>query len=568
MFRITSLALLVSLSLVPVTVLAALDRVGDFALLDEQGEFHQLSRYRHREALALLAYDADCAAMSAVLDSFGRLKDEFAEQGIDFLLLDTRNLQREALRDLNLPLPILQDDLQLVASALGVVANGDVLLLNPERLSVFFKGPIADESLAAFEDALAGVVAGSVADTISTASASNTGCAISYSQRDAQLQSPPDFAADVAPIVLENCVVCHRQGGVGPFAMDSYIMLLGWSPMIREVILNRRMPPMQTDPHYIASDSARNLSAEERQTLVNWIDAGAPRGDGESDPLEEYIPRDESGWALGEPDYIVQGPEHAIPAIGVLDYYYSNVDLPFGEDRWLRAVQYRAGDTSVLHHLMTFVTQPGEDFWGPERNETSASRRFVAGYLPGTLNVTEYGPDVGVKIPAGHGLSMQFHYVTNGQSTVDQTEVGLYFAEQPPAREQLVQAVGTRFVLPPNVPEFPQQASHVFQQDVVLTGLRARMNYRGKKMKFVAEYPDGNSGTLLSVPAYNYGWQPHYVLNTPTPLPAGTRVQVIGALDNSESNPTNPDPSLEIKYGLNSWEEMFTGYFTYHPVLD
>ena len=163
---------------------------------------------------------------------------------------------------------------------------------------------------------------------------------------------------------------------------------------------------------------------------------------------------------------------------------------------------------------------------------------------------------------------MQFHYVTNGQSTVDQTEIGLYFSEQPPAREQLVQAVGTRFVLPPEVADFPQQASHLFEDDVVLTGLRARMNYRGKKMKFVAQYPDGSSETLLSVPAYNYGWQPHYVLNTPRQLPAGTRVQVIGALDNSASNPTNPDPTLEIKYGLNSWEEMFTGYFTYHPAMD
>jgi mono/diheme cytochrome c family protein len=565
MLKTVSLISLLGFLVFPLATQGALDRVGDFALLDERGEFHQLSRYRHRDALALLAYDGSCAAMPQTLASFAALQAQFTERGIDFLLLDTQGLSRDALAGLALPLPVLQDELQLVSASLGVVAAGDVLLLNPERLSVFYRGAIAGEYEAEFENALAAVATGAIADTIVTGS---TGCEISYARRESQLQTPPDYVTDVAPVVLENCVACHRQGGVGPFAMDSYIMLLGWSPMIREVILNRRMPPMQIDPHHIESDSARNLSAEERQTLLHWIDAGAPRGEGASDPLEDFRPDTESDWQLGEPDFIVRGPEHAIPPTGVLDYYYSNVDLPFTEERWLRAVQYRAGDASVLHHLMTFVTAPGEDFWGSERNQTSSSRRFVAGYLPGTANVTEYPPDVGVRIPAGHGLSMQFHYVTNGQSTVDQTQIGLYFSEQAPAREQWVQAVGTRFVLPPEIADFPQQASHVFEEAVVLTGLRARMNYRGKKMKFVAQYPDGNSETLLSVPAYNYGWQPHYVLNTPRQLPAGTRVQVIGALDNSESNPTNPDPGLEIKYGLNSWEEMFTGYFTYHPAMD
>lgn len=551
--------------LLPASAFGALDRVGDFALLDERGEFHQLSRYRHRDALAVLAYDGGCAAMPQTLERFADLQAQFLGQGIEFLLLDTQGLSRQALAGLALPLPVLQDELQLVSAALDVKAAGDVLLLNPERLSVFFRGAIDGEFEAEFEKALTGVTNQAISDTIVTRSGE---CEVIYAQRERHLQSPPDYASEVAPVVLENCVACHRQGGVGPFAMDSYIMLLGWSPMIREVILNRRMPPMQTDPHYIGSESARNLSAEERQILVHWIDAGAPQGETDSDPLEDYVPPAETGWELGEPDYIVRTPEHAIPPTGVLDYYYSKVELPFAEDRWLRAVQYRAGDASVLHHLMTFITEPGEDFWGPERNETSSSRRFVAGYLPGTINLTEYPPGVGVRIPAGHSLSMQFHYVTNGQSTVDQTEIGLYFSEQAPAREQMVQAVGTRFVLPPEVADFPQQASHVFEEEVVLTGLRARMNYRGKKMKFVAEYPDGSSETLLSVPAYNYGWQPHYVLDTSRHLPAGTRVQVIGALDNSESNPTNPDPTLEIKYGLNSWEEMFTGYFTYHPAMD
>ena len=213
---------------------------------------------------------------------------------------------------------------------------------------------------------------------------------------------------------------------------------------------------------------------------------------------------------------------------------------------------------------MTFVTEPEEDFWGPERNELSVSRRFVAGYAPGKSNVFEFPEGTGVFIPEGHGLSMQFHYVTNGQRTTDVTQVGLYFSEEEGLQEQLVQAVSSRFTLPPNVYNHEMHAEHVFEEKVVITGVRARMNYRGKKMKFAIEETDGEMREIFSVPAYNYGWQPHYILEQPEVIPAGTKVHVIGAFDNSISNPTNPDPEKELTFGLNSWDEMFTGYFTYY----
>ena len=98
---------------------------------------------------------------------------------------------------------------------------------------------------------------------------------------------------------------------------------------------------------------------------------------------------------------------------------------------------------------------------------------------------------------------------------------------------------------------------------VQLLAVRARMNYRGKNMQFVVEQPDGKTEDVFSIPAYNYGWQPHYWLDEPLALKPGTTVQVAGAFDNSLSNPFNPDPREEVKWGLESWEEMFTGYLTY-----
>lgn len=539
---------------------AALERVGDFALLDNRGEFHQLSRYLHRDALAIMSYSAGCQTMAASLESFQSLQSSYAELGIEFILIDSEGMARDELNQLDISLPILEDGGQLISEMLGIEKAGDVLVLNPRRLNLYYRGQI-DPLL---DSTLAELLQGEIDDTVESDSAQAGSCGIEFVASDLHADTPPDYATEVAPVIINKCSECHRQGGVGPFALDSYIMLLGWSPMIREVLLNKRMPPTQVDPYIGHSNSARYLSADEIQTVVHWIDNGAPRGDGELDPLELLDLAESQTWEFGEPDFVVTGPENSIAATGVMDYIYEEVDLPFEEDKWLRAIQYRAGDASVLHHLMTFVTAPEEGFWGEESDSESTSRRFVEGYAPGKSNAVEFDVGTGVLVPQGHKLSMQFHYVTNGQATVDATELGLYFSDEENLSERRVQAVSSRFLLPANEHNHEMYAEHQFKDAVVLTGVRARMNYRGKKMKFAVSYPDGSSKEIFSVPAYNYGWQPHYLLEQKLTLPAGSTVQVIGAFDNSVSNPSNPDPDNDVEFGLNSWEEMFSGYFTYY----
>jgi hypothetical protein len=169
-------------------------------------------------------------------------------------------------------------------------------------------------------------------------------------------------------------------------------------------------------------------------------------------------------------------------------------------------------------------------------------------------------------IPKGHKLSMQFQYVGMGAELNSITEIGLYLADNADGelQERLVQAVSAQFVLPADQNDIPMQAEHVFDENVIITGVRARMNERGKNVKFSVERPDGTTEDILSIPAYNYAWQPHYVLEHPVAVPAGSRVVVSGAFDNSVSNPFNPDPMEEIASGVTSENEMFTGYLTYH----
>ena len=537
---------------------AALERVDDFALLDADGGFHQLSRYRHLRALALMAWDADCPAMPAMAAQFTAAADGFADREIAFVFLDSRGSGHGAPGADGLDLPLLMDGGQLVSAALGLRGAGEVALLNPERLSLFYQGaPGAD-----FEDALAAVAGDGIADSIRGPAPEE--CLIAYPLRDAMLAEPPDYTSEVAPRIIENCGMCHRRGGVGPFALDSYLMLLGWSPMIREVLLNRRMPPMQVDSGVGHSRDARHISTEDLQVLVNWIDAGAAGAAEENDPLQALSAAPAIDWRLGEPDHVVQAPRQDIPPTGVLDYTYETTELSFAEEKWVRALQYLPGDESVLHHLMIFVTGEGEDFWGAERRQENSVRKFLDGYAPGQDLLREFPAGVGVRIAPGDKLSMQFHYVTNGQSTSDASRIGLYFHDAPPERELVTAAVSARFVLPPNTADFPLRASFQLDHDAVLLGVRARMNFRGKRMKFTVEAPGEPLQHVFSVPAYNYGWQPYYRLDQPVSIPAGAVLRVSGAFDNSISNPNNPNPDSELRFGVESWEEMFTGYFTYH----
>ncbi len=560
MTKATVSCLSVCIALASGSVSAALDRTGDFALLDEQGNFHQLSRYQHRKAVVLMSYESGCPNMGTMLSEYQNLRTQYAEQGVEFLLIDSQDRDRSALRALGLDLPILQDSGQLVSEALGFNAAGDVRVLNPDRISVYYSGAVRQE----LGETIAAILESPPRNTVKT---ENTApCAIEFPVRDDHKTNVPNYVTDIAPMIIENCVTCHREFGVGPFAIDSYMSLLGWSPMIKEVLLNKRMPPAQIDPHIGHSASARYIATENIQKLVHWLNAGAPRGEG-PDPLEEFHYVENKEWVLGEPDFIVSAPKQVIPSTGVLDYVYADVELPFEEDKWVIGMQYQAVATSALHHLMGFVTGPDEDFWGEERDANTSTRRFLDGYSPGKDNAAWFAEGTAVHIPKGSKLSMQFHYVGIGAELVDETKIAFYFADPediPQLKERMVQAVTAKVVIPPNAHNVPAHAQYTFDEAVTITGVRAKMNARGKNMKFSVEFPNGDAQDILSVPAYNYGWQPHYVLDEPVEIPAGSTVHVSGAFDNSVSNPFNPDPDAEVRSGLESTDEMFTGYFTFH----
>jgi hypothetical protein len=581
------------------------DRVGDFALLDQEGKQHQLYRYVDSRAVVLFVYGSDCSIARKSIPALKELREQFSSAGQDdgfrqlwkrvanqgdgflmrvgrrltglgygflmdvrerlsnggvtFLMIDAnpqdhrKSLREDAAR-YGIDMPILKDDTQLVAEGLDIHRTGEALLIDTRTWQVVYRGPVDDQLY--FEvtkagahrrflrDAIADVLEGRA---VGQAAPPAVGCRISRGEK----KNDVSYAKQVAPILMEKCVVCHQAGGIGPWAMDRYDMVKGWSAMMREVLMNRRMPPWHADPAIGSFSSDRSLSGEQIRTLVHWIDAGAPRGDG-PDPLAERKPQILPEWPLGEPDVVIDVPEQQLPASGVIDYRYIDIPLPFDGDVWLRAVDVRPSNRAVMHHALVF---PDE--------RAAQENSFLAAYTPG-MQVEPFPLGSGRLLPKGTVLKFELHYQAVGYATTDRPRLALYLHKRPPSRELVVISAWNRdFRIPPYAADYPVEARFVFDQDVLLHSYLPHMHLRGSRISYEARYPDGRSEMLLSVPRFNFNWQTLYTLRTPKPVPARTELLVRGFFDNSRSNPANPDPSKEVRRGIQTWDEMLNGYVLY-----
>jgi hypothetical protein len=335
--------------------------------------------------------------------------------------------------------------------------------------------------------------------------------------------------------------------------------------MIREVMMTKRMPPGQIDPHVGEFRNSYVVPFEDQRKVLDWIAAGSKK-DGATDPLAmiEWPPTE---WAFGEPDYIIEISEQAVPATGVLDYRYEfiPINLPDGKDRYVRASQYMPGDRTVLHHTLNAMFAPGV---------RPSGRGFVAPADPNVAHITPYipgaapsveEPNTGGLLKSGSTIAIQLHYTTTGRETVDESEIGVWFYPDdqiPTERRQGDCACifpQTWTDIPAYDPHFEQTAFVTIPNDSELMAFTPHMHFRGKSMVWDAHDPDGTVERLLSVAQYNYNWQMEYQLAEPKFVPAGTRVVVTGAFDNSTQNKANPDPSRVVPWGQQSWDEMFFG---------
>ncbi len=538
---------------VPASATAAANptTVGNFMLVDANMEAHELYRLADAKAVVIVTQANGDAVMRGLAPELKALKAAYAAKGVEFVMLNS-NLKdsREAIQaeaaKAGYDTPILMDSFQLVGESLGVTRSAQVYVVDPKTWTVAYRGGLRGDATGKALDAL---TSGRGVQLAAGGGSDGGGMAIAFPERGV---SKVSYAKDVAPILEAKCVACHEEGGIGPFAMTNYAMVKGFAPMIREVIRTDRMPPYHADPHVGKFSDDKRLTPEETKTIVHWVEAGAPRGDG-ADPLGA-TKRVAAEWPLGKPDLIINVPAYTIPASGVVDYQRPAVAGTLTEGKWVRASTVKPGSRQGVHHLLTgwMAEMPANG----KSSETKWAASLGAGYAVGAESSIEPA-NAGVYLPAGGAIGFQAHYTPFGKEAVDKSQIALYFYDKPP--ELIMHSV---VVLDPTI-EIPagearhQEVAYVqFPHDALLYSAFPHAHYRAYSSDLWIQYPDGRQKLLLSLPRYDFNWQRSYTFDKPIAAPAGSKLIAHYVYDNSKRNPSNPDSSRKISWGEQSWEEM------------
>lgn len=383
------------------------------------------------------------------------------------------------------------------------------------------------------------------------------GVAGMYAIPGAVAEDPVTYSQDVAPIFFEHCAMCHRPGEVAPMSLLSYREARPWAKSIAKAVSTHVMPPWSGESDRRTWSNDISLSDAEIETIVAWVEQGATQGNPKDLP---DVPEFPETWTLGEPDYIITLDEVAVPADGedIFSKRWAVIDID--EPQWINAIEFLPGDRRAAHHMQTTYTLPkGADLIA---GAEAASKTGILAIWTAGMPPFEFPEGMGRIVAPGTKVLADAHYHPFGEATTDRTRIGLHFGKGELKKEvATVVAVNTGIRIPPGASHHAETAFHIFDKDMQILAFSPHMHVRGKSMRYDLVYPDGRTETLLNVPNYNYNWQWQYYPTEAIDVPAGSRLNVTGVWDNSENNPFNPDPSQEILYRGNTFNEMFVGFF-------
>lgn len=530
--------------------------VDNFMLVDHDGLAHTLKYNRKAAAIVLVTQVNGDETSRAAAKALAELQTTYPTvefKMINSSLADDRDSIRAEALGQGFATPVLDDEFQLIGESLGLSKAGEAIVIDPKTWRVVYHGPV-DASAAArkadgyLSEALAAISAG---QAITVAEVPIKAAAIEFPDRARRAEfAKISYVDEVAPILLDKCVDCHQPGGIGPFQMTSYEVIKGFAPMIREAIRVDRMPPYDVDRHVNLFQNDENLTEAETKTLVHWIEAGAPRGEGEDPLLKGVTERPE--WPLGKPDLVVEIPSYEIPASGVVDYQVPVVASPLKEGKWLAATTFKAGERQGVHHILAG--------WVPKMPEKGKGGFdwdiSMGGYAVGSeSNLAPEG--WGTYVPAGGAFNFQMHYTPFGKAVTDASKIGFYFLDKAPelVKRQIVIADPT-ITIKPNTSRHHERAYVQFPAAVQIYASQPHAHYRGYASKLTAVLPDGTEKVLLNMPKYDFNWQREYIYKDLIELPAETKLVADYWYDNSDLNPANPDPNKEVVWGDQSFEEM------------
>jgi peroxiredoxin len=487
--------------------------VPEFQLVDTTGKVTKVAAKSSPQLTVVCFLGTECPLARQYGPRLSKLAEAYAGRNVRFLGVnsnsqDSQQEVSEFAKELRISFPLFKDAGNALADQFGARHMAEVFVLD-QTLTIRYRGRVDDQyqpgvsrGQATRDDlrlALDELLSGK---PVSVARTETTGCAIGR-VKTPQSNSEITFCKQIARVLNQHCVECHRPGEIGPFSLTDYEEIRGWGETMLETIDAGRMPPWNANPKFGHFRNARVMPDADKQLLRDWVKAGMPHGEkADLPPPQEYS----SGWQLPRaPDLVLKmrdRPFH-VPAEGTIEYQYFVVDPHFEEDRWISAAQVIPGNRPTVHHVIVFVRPPdGSDVRGVG---------YLTGYVPGQRSFS-LPPGYARKVPAGSKFVFQMHYTPNGVEQDDLTQIGMTYISESDVTHEVFTLLGIdqEFEIPPNAADFPVRSNvGWFPKRADLLAIVPHMHLRGKAFQAMSRV-EGRADILLDVPRYDFNWQHVY----------------------------------------------------------
>ncbi len=560
------------------TAPASLTPSAALAFRDTSGQAYGPSTLSKAKATAFIFTSTECPISNIYTTRIKEMAKDYRPRGAQFFLVNSNTgdtLERVS-QDAKLrgfTFPVIKDEGTKLADRLGARCTPEVIILDATG-EMRYRGRIddnKDRTRVVRQDAKEALEAVLTGKPVKVPRTLAMGCAIfrgSTLPKSAGTVGEITYANDIAPILNRSCLACHRTGEVGPFALETYAQARTWSAQIKDYTARRIMPPWKAVPGHGEFHDARVLTDEEIARIARWHATGSPLGDPKSvPPAPRFVESRE--WSLGKPDMVVQ-PARAYHLEAEGPDVYRNFVLPvdFKEERFLSAMEFKPGNRAVVHHIVTYFDPTGKsaELDGKEKDPGYTVPGTGIGisnaawgevWVPG--RTPRFMPEgVAIRIPKGSKLVMQVHYHKNGAPQADTSQVALYYTKGRVDRQVITWPLGNAtFELKPGNSRQLVKSWFSLPADAHLRTMFPHMHLLGKEMKVTATLPDGTVKSLIWINDWDFNWQETYVYKEPVALPKGTRIEVVAAYDNSESNPHQVlHPPKTIRFGEQTTDEM------------
>jgi hypothetical protein len=401
----------------------------------------------------------------------------------------------------------------------------------------------------------------------------------------AQQAAGPTFSKDVAPILQRKCQECHQPNSIAPMSLITFAEARPWARSIKQRVATRQMPPWHIDQS-VGVQKFKNdmsLSQKEIDTIVAWVDAGAPQGDPKDLPPAKKISADNE-WkgvqdGFGQPDLVIRSSEYKMPASGQDVWYRPMTEsIPITEPRWVKMVEIRPTSLKarkVLHHSIAYQVLSPENV---QSVNTGTANGPASALAPEDLvnrrpqlmewaigkGYDLFAEGTGKMIMPGEKLSWDQHLHASGEEVSVGSEIALWLypkGQEPKKRSYLMAFTGLKkrgfLDIAPNTVSYTEGFT-VLKENTMITNFQPHFHLRGKAMEVKAILPDGSTQVVSYVGNFNFNWMTNYIYadDAAPVFPKGTVIQVSAWYDNTKNNPSNPDPDQWVGYGDRTVDEM------------